>query len=155
MRRRLDYNMPTANKSLISDLQSQTLHSKVQDDKQVVDLNYSGYDRNLDKPFERYEGSAHRNRLMLWLSSHPYDYVRSNTVGGVIYSLLKRSVNESNLEDWKQEIQERFNEEFSQDLTLLLLNLSFNNKSKTLVISMIVRDNLTKEAISITTEATI
>lgn len=155
MRRRLDYNMPTANKSLISDLQSQTLHSKVQDDKRVVDLNYSGYDRNSDKSFERYEGSAHRNRLMLWLSSHPYDYVRSNTVGGVIYSLLKRSVNDSNLEDWKQEIQERFNEEFSQDLTLLLLNLSFNSKSKTLVISMIVRDNLTKEAISITTEATI
>lgn len=147
--------MPRANKSLISDLQSQTLHTKVREDKQVVDLNYSGYDRNIDKPFERYEGSAHRNRLLLWLASHPYDYVRSNTTGGVIYSLLKKSVNEANLTEWQQEIQERFNEEFSQDLTLLLINLSYDNDSKTLMINMIVRDNLTKEAISVATEATI
>lgn len=147
--------MPTANKSLISDLQSQTLQSQVKRDKQVVDLNYSGYDRNSNKSFERYEGSAHRNRLLLWLASHPYDYVREPLKGGIIYSLLSRSVNDINLKEWEQEIQERFNEEFSSDLTLLYIKLSFNQITKGLLINMAVRDNLTKESVTLSTEASL
>ena len=106
--------MAKLNSSYISDLQSTSLEEKIESSKNSVDLYYEGYDRNSNIAFEQYGKYAHINRVLLWLSTKPRDYVRSSFTGGILYSLLGQLGNDTNLKSWENDIREKFNEEFFQ-----------------------------------------
>lgn len=148
--------MSNLNQSIIGELQSKTLQEKVNTLNNWVDLSWRGYDHSsYEDPssVEKYGIKAHINRVLLWLASKPLDYVRSDFKGGVLYSLLGKLNSDANLLEFKQDIQNRFNLEFSQDLTLLFLELKTDKSYKKLYINMIVKDAITDSVFPITTEA--
>lgn len=148
--------MNRLNQSLIGELQSKTFQNKTDSLNNWVDLNWKGYDHNSTQDpssIEKYRVNAHVNRVLLWLASKPLDYVRSDFRGGVLYELIGKLNSETNLQDWKSSIQNRFNNEFSQDLNLLYLDLKTDKTYKKLYINMIVRDALNNSVFPITTEA--
>lgn len=144
--------MPTLNSSYISDIQTQNLSEKVETYKNTIDLKYDGYDRYEDIPFERKGMYSHANRVLLWLASKPNDYVRGNLRGGVLYSLIAQKMNDYNLSDWENTLRNKFNEEFSGELSLVYIKLIENNEKNTLSINLMVRDALSKEAFPLQTE---
>lgn len=145
--------MPTLNSSYISDLQTRDLDQKIQDSRNTVDLWYEGYDATYNKKFEQYGVYSHINRVLLWLSSKPYDYIRESFKGGVLYSLLGQITTDTNLSSWENEIRDRFNQEFANDLSLLYIKLTMDKTKRILYINMAVRDAITSEVYPISTEA--
>lgn len=147
--------MAKLNSSYISDLQSTSLEEKIESSKNSVDLYYEGYDRNSNIAFEQYGKYAHINRVLLWLSTKPRDYVRSSFTGGILYSLLGQLGNDTNLKSWENDIREKFNEEFSADLQLMYITLDLDKTRRILHISMIVRDLISNEVYPISTETSL
>ena len=147
--------MSNLNKSLISDLQTKTLQEKIDSAVTVVDLYWLGYDHTSELSpsiLERYNVQAHINRVMLWLSSKPNDYVREALKGGILYSLLGEIMNEENLSSHEEIIKARFTAEFANDLDLLYLKLSKSKTGRGLSINMIVKDKLLDTVIPINAE---
>lgn len=140
------------NQLMTGEMQQTSVSSLTSDLIQSRDLSYTGYDRHhLEQPFELNGYPAHVNRVLFWLASKPNDYIRQSYKGGVLYSLLAQKSSEINLAEWKNEIQNRFNQDFGQDLLLTVLDLSLDSKNKTLTLKMVVQDNITKAMIPVTT----
>lgn len=137
---------------IIDEHQEYLLQDAVSDLQNDCDLNYLGYNRlNSKQKFFVKGKEAHINRVLLWLASKSNDYVRQSLKGGVLYSLLGQKAAEPDLEAWKAEIKTRFNHDFSQDLTLITLDLDMNKTTKVLGIRMIIQDNITKAMIPVST----
>lgn len=148
--------MPQLNGDYISDLQSRTFSQKIENSKNVVDLWYEGYDINNPQiSFEQYGKYAHVNRALFWLSSKPWDYIRESNNGGILYSLIGRLTNDTNLTDWENEIRDRFNDNFAADLQAMYVKLTLDKNKRILYISMIARDMLTNEMYPLATEASL
>lgn len=149
--------MGNINSSLVSDLQAKSLAEKVTTLVSGKDLNYQGVDISSDKiNFELSGNKAHANRVLLWLASKPYDFVREDTNAGILYSILGRiGTDNSNMEKWENFLKNNFAEKFASDLTLSYLNLRFDSTSKLLKIDMIVTDALNKTTFSISTGASV
>lgn len=145
--------MPSLNSSYISDIQTRDLKEKIQDGRNVVDLDYEGYNRLTDESFIKKGTNAHINRVLLWLASKPDDYVRETFKGGVLYSLLARNINDPNLREWESSIRERFNSEFYGELNLVYVKLNIDKIRKILYVNMIVKDTLTRDSYTIATQA--
>ena len=121
--------MARLNKSLINDLQSYTFEEKVEDSQVGLDINYHGYDKNVPNlKFLKYGTDANVNRVLFWLSSKKTDFVREPNKGGVLYELIGSLASDTNLKEWESGIKDKFNQEFSDDMQLLVLNLSANHK---------------------------
>lgn len=147
--------MARLNGSYISDLQSRTFEEKIESSKNSVDLYYEGYDRNKNIAFEQYGRYSHVNRVLLWLASKPHDFVRVSFTGGILYSLIGQLTSDSNLKEWENEIRDRFNEEFMNDLQLMYITLKIDKTRKILSVNLIVRDVISNEMYPITTETSI
>ena len=147
--------MAKLNSSLIKDYQTTSLNEKIQTRLNTVDLNYLGYDPNGKDSFEKYGVYSHINRVLLWLASKPNDYVRESFKGGILWSLLGRINNDSNHTEWENTIKERFNEEFSSELSLMYISISLDVPTKTAILNMVVSDNLNKQTFTVSTSATL
>lgn len=142
------------NKSLMGDLQTYNLQEKIELASNEVDLNYNGYDvQNPKSVFTQVGYAAHVNRVLFWITSKRNDYVRSSFKGGVIYDILGKLATESNLEYWEKNILQRFNMEFSNDLTLLSVKLSTDKNKRYLKINMVVQDKMSNHTFTVNTEA--
>lgn len=149
--------MSNLNKSLISDFQTKTFEEKIKASVNGVDLYWLGYDHTSDllpSSVERYGVQANINRVLLWLSSKPNDYIRESLKGGILYSLLGQLTQDTNLEDWERIIKSRFNDEFANDLDLFYLKITPDKAYRKITINMIVRDKVTNNTFPLTTEAT-
>lgn len=145
--------MANLNSSLVSDYQTKTLEQRINDNINSVDLNYLGFDAKTDVSIEKYKIQSHINRVLLWLASKPYDYVRESLKGGVLYSLLGKLSNEDTASEWEQDIRSRFNDEFYQELSLIYIKVDLDKVNKKATITMIVQDNINKKTFSVNTEA--
>lgn len=147
--------MSNLNKSLIGDLQTKTLQEKIISAITVVDLNWLGYDHLSGlspSTIEKYNVQAHINRVMLWLSSKPNDYVRESLKGGILYTLLGESMSDENLASKEELLKVRFSDEFANDLDLIYLKLTRSTVGRGLIVNMIVRDRLVNITIPISAE---
>lgn len=148
--------MARLNKSQINDLQSMTFEDKVEDSVIGLDFNYLGFNKNVeDIKLLKYGTDANVNRVLFWLSSKKTDYVREPNKGGVLYELLGKLNNKTNLQEWEEGIKEKFNREFFGDMQMLMLQLVPDRKYKKLIINMVVMDKLTNKTFPIGTEASI
>lgn len=149
--------MSKLNKSLISDSQTRTLSERIQNAIQGTDLWWLGYDHNSNQnPTQTIvctNTRAHINRVLLWLASKECDYVREPLKGGILYNLLGTLSHDTNLSTWEDIIKSRFNEEFAQDLDLLLIKLTPDKSYRKLTVQMIVRDKIANKTFPVTTEA--
>jgi len=142
------------NASIMSDLQVDNLKKKIENSHNGYDLDYRGYDSKNRKngEFAKKGTSAHINRVLFWLSSKHNDYIRKSTVGGVLYSLIGSLNTNTNLSMWEREIQDKFNDNFANDLNLILIRLSTDKKYRTLYIRMIIQDRVTNSTFTVSTE---
>lgn len=147
--------MARLNKSIIGELQSQTLKQKIDTSLNGVDIDYKGRSRVSPDTLVKNGYSAHINRALFWLSSKRDDYIRESFKGGVLYDLLGVLGNDTNLKDWEEIIRNKFNEEFSNDLELMVINLSMNKQRKMLSITMIIRDVIKNRTFPVSMEAKI
>lgn len=148
--------MARLNKSQINDLQSMTFEDKVEDSVIGLDFNYLGFNKNInDSKLLKYGTDANVNRVLFWLSSKKTDYVREPDKGGVLYELLGKLNNTTNLQEWEDGIKDKFNREFFGDMQMLMLQLIPDKKYKKLIINMVVMDKLTNKTFPIGTEASI
>lgn len=149
--------MSKLNRALVGDLQTTTLKEKIQNSIQGTDLWWLGYDHNSGaNPTTTIVSTnirANVNRVLLWLASKENDYVREPLKGGVLYNLLGTLNNSTNLSQWEDLIKSRFNEEFANDLDLLMLTLTPDPTYKRLYVQMIVRDKITNKTFPVSTEA--
>lgn len=149
--------MSKLNRALVGDLQTTTLKEKIQNSIQGTDLWWLGYDHNSStNPTTTIVSTnvrANVNRVLLWLASKENDYVREPLKGGVLYNLLGTLNNSTNLSQWEDLIKSRFNEEFANDLDLLMLTLTPDPTYKRLYVQMIVRDKVTNKTFPVSTEA--
>lgn len=149
--------MSKLNRALVGDLQTTTLKEKIQNSIQGTDLWWLGYDHNSGTnpttTIVSTNARANVNRVLLWLASKENDYVREPLKGGVLYNLLGTLNNSTNLSQWEDLIKSRFNEEFANDLDLLMLTLTPDPTYKRLYVQMIVRDKVTNKTFSVSTEA--
>lgn len=149
--------MSKLNRALVGDLQTTTLKEKIQNSIQGTDLWWLGYDHNSGtNPTTTIVSTnvrANVNRVLLWLASKENDYVREPLKGGVLYNLLGTLNNSTNLSQWEDLIKSRFNEEFANDLDLLMLTLTPDPTYKRLYVQMIVRDKVTNKTFPVSTEA--
>lgn len=149
--------MSKLNRALVGDLQTTTLKEKIQNSIQGTDLWWLGYDHNSGtNPTTTIVSTnvrANINRVLLWLASKENDYVREPLKGGILYNLLGTLSNNTNLSQWEDLIKSRFNEEFANDLDLLLLTLTPDPTYKKLYVQMIVRDKVTNKTFPVSTEA--
>ena len=137
---------------IVTEHQETTLADSSEALKRATDLNYLGYDRlNPQKDFVLSGFQANVNRVLLWLASKPNDYIRQSYKGGVLYALLAQKAADPDLRSWESEIKDRFNTDFSQDLSLVTLDLNIDKKTKTLSLHMIVQDNITNAMIPVVT----
>lgn len=144
------------NKSLMGDLQTINFPSQIKSIDNGIDFNFQGYDSRKGNSLEsvvKMGLDAHINRVLFWFSTKRNDYVRSNLKGGILYDLIGKLSSDTNLSEWEQEIQLRFNEEFSNDLNIIFLNLSTDKKFRKLYIKMLVQDKLTGATFPVSTEA--
>ena len=65
--------------------------------------------------------------------------------------MLGEVTRESNLKEWEYTIKNRFNEEFSGDLDLMLVTVSLDNDNKKIIIDMVVRDTIDNRTFPIST----
>lgn len=138
----------------MSELQSNSLNEKIDILTNGVDLYWKGYDYSTDmnpSSIERYGVQSHINRVLFWLASKPLDFTRSSLRGGVLYNLIGQLNNDTNLEDWKEDIRLKFNSEFSNDLDLLLINMRTDKKYRHLYIEMMVRDRVSNRVFPVAT----
>jgi len=146
--------MSRLNSSLINDYQSKTLAEKIESVTNGIDFNYLGYDKSKsEKSFVKYGNDANINRVLFWLSSKRKDYVREEFKGGILYDLLGQLCSTTNLTDWENTIRSKFNEEFSEDLNIVLLKLTTDKTYRKLVINMVVQDKLKNITFPVSTEA--
>lgn len=145
----------TANKNSISNLQTQTLQDKINSTYEGIDFNFQGFNHLTDKPsdFIKSGNDAHVNRCLLWLCSKVNDYCRESFKGGKLYNLLGLINNDENLEEWRQDLAKKFNNEFAGDLSIFDLNLKTNNR--TVTVTMIVKDVLNNSFFNVSTNATL
>lgn len=140
------------NKSIIKEVQDKVLKKKIDEYSSGVDINFRGYDRNTYNDSIIKKGTdAHINRVLFWLSSKRDDYVRDSFKGGILYDMLGEVTRESNLKEWEYTIKNRFNEEFSGDLDLMLVTVSLDNDNKKIIIDMVVRDTIDNRTFPIST----
>lgn len=132
--------MATLNRELIGDFQSLDLSQRVAKTFTGVDLSYTGYDRHNPKSFERFNKDAHINRVLFWLSSRKGDFVRQPGEGGILYSIVGQLSSNFNTSLWEKVIADAFNTRFSNDLSLVSLNISIDKATRILTIDMVVRD---------------
>lgn len=148
--------MSKLNKSLVNDLQSLTFEEKLEDVYKTIDLNYLGYNRlNKKSSLLKYGTDANVNRILLWLSSKKYDYVREPDKGGVLYSLLGKSNSEINIEEAEDHFKRCFTDEFTDYFDLLILKLIPQNKQRKITIYMVVFDRITLSTFTVSTEASL
>lgn len=148
--------MARLNKALVGELQEMVFSDQIKEIKGSLDLNYRGYNRENPKDFlVKTNYLATVNRVLFWLTSKPNDYIRQSYKGGLLYSMLGSKAADIDIQKWETEIRNKFNQDFSQDLTLTLLKLDMDNFRKVLTIQMIVQDNITKAMTPITTGVTL
>mgnify|MGYP004514823037 CR=1 FL=1 len=149
--------MANSNSYIASELQTRSFRDKIELTSSGVDFNWRGFDHTADstKKWNNLElrgVDANVNRVLFWLASKPYDYIRSNTRGGVLYELIGGINNDPNTQLWEESIRTGFNTEFSNDLDLLYLNLKLDKSERSLGITMIVRDKITNRTFPVSTE---
>lgn len=147
--------MARLNRSIIGELQSQTLKENIEKSLNGVDISYLGKDRLSTRTLVKYGYDAHVNRALFWLSSKRDDYVREDLKGGVLYDLLGILDNSTDLKEWEDIIKNRFNDEFRNDLELIMLNLVMDKKRKTLILNMIIKDTVENKTFPASTEVKI
>ena len=144
--------MARLNSGIISLAQTLDINSSKRLQTSGVDLNFKGHDALSEKeePFELSGHSANINRALFWLSSKKGDFGRRNLHrGGVLYEMLGKLSSDSNLKEWEASLTSEFNNEFSQDLELLDVQLYADPTYKKLIVNMVVRDVLTNKLITI------
>lgn len=147
--------MAKINRSIIGELQSKTFKEKIDTSLNGVDIDFLGRNRKSPSLIIKNGYDAHVNRALFWLSSKRDDYIRESFKGGVLYDLLGIIGNNPNLSEWEENIKRRFNEEFSSDLELLLVNLKMNKMKRTLSVNIIVRDKIENRTFPATMEVRI
>lgn len=140
------------NQSLVGAYQTRDLKENIDRGLNTVDLNYAGFNAASEDSFEKYKMKSHVNRVLLWLASKPYDYVRESFKGGVLYNLLGKLSNDTTVEEWKSTITEKFNEEFSNELSIMLMQINLDKINKKAILKMIVKDNINKLTFTVNTE---
>lgn len=142
------------NKSLMSDLQTYDLDKRVEVSTNGIDFNFQGFNSNNDSSeLIKYGTDANINRVLFWFSTKRNDYTRSVFKGGILYDLLGELNSNTNLEEWERTIQNRFNDEFSNDLSLLMIKLIPDKMFRKLRINMVVQDRIENRTFPISTEA--
>ncbi len=148
--------MARLNKSLVNDLQSKTFEEKLIDSYTGIDFNYLGYDKSNPKSKLVLTGTAANvNRVLFWLSSKKTDYVREPNKGGILYELIGKINNDTNIHAWEEDIIDKFNNEFFGDMQMISLSLTPDKKRNKLVINMIVMDKILNRTFTVGTEASI
>lgn len=122
--------------------QSTTLGQDSYDFIKGVDINFLGDSNN----FILSDVEALKNKVLFWLMSMEGDYVREPDKGGLLYSLLGKTLTEENLKDIKSLISSGFQDIFGKELRLLTLDItpdrSKNNGKSGIVINMTIKDLL-------------
>lgn len=147
--------MSKLNKSIIGELQSLTLKDKIDKSLSGVDINYQGRNRLYSNNLVKKGYDAHINRALFWLSSKRDDYVRESFKGGVLYDLLGILDSNTNLSYWEDTIKRRFNDEFSNDLELVMLELIMDKTRRKLTLNMIIKDVIENKTFPASTEVKI
>lgn len=146
--------MSRLNTSLAADYQARSLSERMYTSTNGADLSYQGFSRRGTASTPTlYRKAANVNRVLFWLSSKRHDYVRESSKGGVLYSLLGQLCSDTNLKDWERILQDRFNEEFADDMTMMFVRLTADRTYRRLTINMAVRDRLDDTVFPVTTEA--
>lgn len=147
--------MAKLNRSIVSSLQSKDIRDKVNSFNKGVDFDWKGFDskNNYYNSFVKEGTDSNVNRVLFWLATKRDDYVRDSFKGGVLYELLGVIMNDDNLEYYTNYITQRFNEDFSNDLTLVRLSLIPHKLQRKLEIQMVVRDTLNQNIFSVSTIA--
>lgn len=132
--------MAKLNKSIIGELQSLSLKDKIDKTLSGVDIDYRGRNRLYGNTLVKKGYEAHLNRALLWLASKRNDYVREDLKGGVLYDLLGIVDSSIDLSYWEDIIKEKFNNEFSNDLELIMIKLTMDRTKRKLTLNMIIKD---------------
>ena len=144
--------MATLNRDLIGDYQSLDLQERISKTLTSVDLSYTGYDRLNPSSIDKYNNNAHVNRVLFWLSSGRYDYVRQPYSGGILRNLVGQILSDDNLTLWENTIKNAFEENFSNDLKLPYIKLHVDKVKRILTVNMIVQDILSNKMFTVTEE---
>lgn len=88
---------------------------------------------------------AHQSRVLFWLTSKPCDFVGQGAVGGVLYELVGKGINETACSRWAQDITKRFNETFRGEITLNYCSVTYNPKTRSAIVEMWCTDPDTKK----------
>ena len=136
--------MPELNKYLIGDSQLKSLEDRIQVINNGVDLRLSGYDVDTGKSIVCSQNDAVLNRALFWLTSKKEDFVRNPGHGGVLYDLVGIGMSNLSLESWESSIKDRFNKEFSSELSLLYLKLTGYPDNHKIKMDLVVQDTLAK-----------
>ena len=144
--------MATLNRDLMGDYQSLNLQERVSKTLNSVDISYAGYDRLNPSSIDKYNNSAHVNRVLFWLGSGRYDYVRQPYSGGILRNLVGQILSDDNLTLWENTIKSAFEENFANDLKLPYIKLQVDKVKRTLAVNMIVQDVLSNKMFTVTEE---
>jgi hypothetical protein len=114
-----------------------------------ADFNYGGYTLGealtTADQFVLYKNDAIRNRILFWLGTFPGDYIRQPSKGGPLYSMLGKTLTESNAQQLEATIRNQFTENFT-DVSLENVIVTPNIQAKRWDVSIVVFDLITREA---------
>lgn len=143
------------NTSLLSELQSTSLAEDSISFIEGKDLNYQGYDLSDKKSeFELTGIDAIKNKVLFWLTSTPGDFVRDPNKGGILYSVLGKTINPDRIERIKSNIFSYFEDNFQGELNLLDVSvLPKDLARRSWKITLFVRDPLSRENFKVAVDA--
>lgn len=99
---------------------------------------------------------AHQSRVLFWLTSKPCDYVGEGAVGGVLYELIGKGLNEETCSHWADYLTEQFNKTFTvsgvEYITLNYCSVTYNAKNRSAIVEMWCTDPDTKKKFKSTIE---
>lgn len=99
---------------------------------------------------------AHQNRVLFWLTSKPCDYVAEGAVGGILYELVGKGMNEEFCSTWADTLTTQFKNTFTyggkEIITLNYCSVTYNPKERSATVEMWCTDPDTKKKFKSTIE---
>jgi phage baseplate assembly protein W len=99
--------------------------------------------------------AAIKNKVMFWLTSAEGDYVREPGKGGVLWSLLGKSLTDANAARIKKDIQTFFSANFQGELNLLGVDIIKDIENRRWKIELLVKDPIRREIFNLAVGVTI
>lgn len=137
---------------IVSELQNRPFATTLRAEVNGVDLNYQGNAVVAAPgtiPFIVEGTAAIKNKVLFWLSSVQGDYPRESTKGGILYSMLGRSMTSDNVAFIKNSISTFFTTHFQEELHLIDVSVVADVTSRKWNITLYVQDPIRRELFNV------